>query len=117
MLAHGDPRKEVFLLANVSHSGTGVKNYLKAKVDIYFAEGIARCATCPMLETYARKQCRRTGEYIVDDRFQGKWCPLDLQLPEPAEDDDAELRRALFQAVEYIQDLCDKHPDLKKLLK
>ena len=103
-------------MGNVTQGGTGVKNYLKAKVDIYFAEGIARCATCPMLETYARKQCRRTGEYIVDDRFQGKWCPLDLQLPEEPGNDD-ELRRALFQAVEYIQDLCAKHPDLKKLLK
>lgn len=103
-------------MANVSHAGTGVKNYLKAKVDIYFPEGIARCATCPMLETYARKQCRRTGEYIQDDRFQGMWCPLDLQLPDEPEGDE-EVRRALFTAIEYIQDLCKKHPDLKKLLK
>lgn len=104
-------------MANVSHAGSGVKSYLKATVDIYFSEGIARCSSCPLLETYARKQCRRTGEYIADDRFTGMWCPLDLQLPDPDETDDAELRRALGAAVEYIQDLCDKHPDLKKLLK
>jgi len=70
----------------ITKDGATVKNgcthYLKATVDIFFPEGIARCSTCPMLETYARKQCRRTGEYIVDDRFQGFWCPLDLELKE-----------------------------------
>ena len=64
----------------------GVTKYLKATVDIYFSEGIARCATCPLLETYARKQCRRTGEYIVDDRFTGFWCPLDLELEEESKE-------------------------------
>jgi hypothetical protein len=29
-----------------------------------------------LLETYARKQCRKTGEYIIDDRIVGGWCPL-----------------------------------------
>ena len=104
-------------MANVSHAGTGVKSYLTAKMNIYFPEGIARCNTCPFLETYARKQCRRTGEYIVDDRFQGMWCPLDLELPDPEEDNDAELRRSLWAAIEYVQKLCDEHPNLKKLLK
>lgn len=60
----------------------GVTKYLKATVDIFFPEGIARCSTCPMLETYARKQCRRTGEYIVDDRFVGMYCPLDFEMEE-----------------------------------
>ena len=104
-------------MANVSHAGSGVKSYLKAKVEIYFPEGIARCSTCPFLETYARKQCRRTGEYIVDDRFQDLWCPLDLQLPTPDEDSDADVRRSLWAAVDFIQELCRKHPDLKELLK
>lgn len=104
-------------MATVSHSGNGVKSYLKASVNIYFPEGIARCSTCPFLETYARKQCRRTGEYIVDDRFTGMYCPLDLMLPEPDEADDAEVRRSLWAAVEYITDLCEKNPNLKKLLK
>ena len=104
-------------MANVSHAGSGVKSYLKAKVDIFFPEGIARCSTCPFLETYARKQCRRTGEYIVDDRFTGMYCPLDLQLPTPDEDSDADVRRSLWAAVDFIQELCRKHPDLKELLK
>lgn len=60
----------------------GVTKYLKATVDIFFPEGIARCSTCPMLETYARKQCRRTGEYITDDRFVGMYCPLDFEMEE-----------------------------------
>lgn len=34
------------------------------------------CAHCPCLETYARKQCRVTGEYIIEDRAMGTYCPL-----------------------------------------
>lgn len=56
----------------------GCTTYTKRWVDINFTgepEEVC-CARCPLLETYARKQCRRTGEYIVDDRFVGFWCPL-----------------------------------------
>ena len=49
--------------------------YVKRSVDIYFTDSIC-CARCPLLETYARKQCRKTAEYIVDDRTVGGWCPL-----------------------------------------
>lgn len=52
--------------------------YTKRYVDINFTgnpEDVC-CARCPLLETYARKQCRRTGEYIMDDRTVGYWCPL-----------------------------------------
>ena len=49
--------------------------YVKRSVDIYFTDSVC-CARCPLLETYARKQCRKTGEYIVDDRTVGGWCPL-----------------------------------------
>ena len=51
-------------------------SYSAARVDIFFPEGKACCAFCPLMETYSRKQCRRTGEYIVDDRGRGMWCPL-----------------------------------------
>ena len=51
-------------------------NYIKRTVDINFTGDTVCCARCPLLETYARKQCRRTGEYIVDDRVVGGWCPL-----------------------------------------
>lgn len=50
--------------------------YVKRTVDIYFSGDTVCCARCPLLETYARKQCRKTGEYIVDDRAVGGWCPL-----------------------------------------
>lgn len=52
-------------------------DYVKATCDIYFEPGHIACAYCPMLETYARNQCRRTGEYIIDTRFTtGRYCPL-----------------------------------------
>ena len=51
-------------------------SYVKRTVDIYFTGDTVCCARCPLLETYARKQCRRTGEYIMDDRIPGAFCPL-----------------------------------------
>ena len=50
--------------------------YTKRTVEIGFAGEEVCCARCPLLETYARKQCRKTGEYILDDRGVGGWCPL-----------------------------------------
>jgi hypothetical protein len=38
-----------------------------------------------MLETYARNQCRRTGEYLVDTRGRGYYCPLVIQDEENKE--------------------------------
>lgn len=49
---------------------------LHTAVDINFPDGVARCGTCQLMETYARKSCRRTGELITDDRVYGYWCPL-----------------------------------------
>lgn len=54
----------------------GVLYYTKATVMISFPENMVCCQYCPLLETYARKQCRRTGEYIADDRGIGGMCPL-----------------------------------------
>lgn len=54
----------------------GVSYYTKATVCISFPENMVCCQYCPLLETYARKQCRRTGEYIADDRNIGGMCPL-----------------------------------------
>ena len=53
-----------------------VLEYEAATVTIFFEKDHVACQYCPLLETYARKQCRRTGEYIVDDRVVGGWCPL-----------------------------------------
>lgn len=55
----------------------GVLEYRTATVDIGFEIDHVACQYCPLLETYARNQCRRTGEYIVDPKYTvGRWCPL-----------------------------------------
>lgn len=54
----------------------GVLSYTTMRVNIHFPDGNVCCDLCPLLETYARKQCRRTGEYIVDSRCPGYECPL-----------------------------------------
>lgn len=56
----------------------GVKWYVEATAKIYFPEGRVCCDLCPLMETYARKQCRRTGEYLSGDTrvTTGYECPL-----------------------------------------
>ena len=54
----------------------GILNYKRLTVDIYFEENHVACQFCPLLETYARNQCRRTGEYVLDTRAVGRYCPL-----------------------------------------
>ena len=53
--------------------------YITASMVIHFpeSEGI-QCKLCPCLETYARKQCRLTGEYLADGYLVGGLCPLNL---------------------------------------
>lgn len=61
----------------------GCDKYAHATANIYFEAEHVACAYCPMLETYARNQCRMTGEYIVDTRYTtGGRCPLDITLEE-----------------------------------
>ena len=57
----------------------GILKYTEAKVSIFFEPEHVCCQFCPMLETYARNQCRRTGEYIVDTRGMGRYCPLVIE--------------------------------------
>ena len=57
----------------------GVRFYTRARVELYFPEGQLGCRYCPLLETYARNQCRRTGEYIADTRGVGLLCPLEVE--------------------------------------
>lgn len=54
-----------------------VTAYITVHAEIHFPEeeGI-RCALCPCMETYARKQCRLTGEYLADGYLIGGMCPL-----------------------------------------
>ena len=56
--------------------------YDKAVVVINFPAGHVCCDLCPLLETYARKQSRRTGEYLLDTRTTGMDCPLNVFLPD-----------------------------------
>lgn len=58
---------------------SGVSYYTKANVEVFFPENKIACMYCPMLETYARNQCRRTGEYLVDTRTIGYDCPLQFE--------------------------------------
>lgn len=60
----------------------GVAYYTRGTVDIYFPENRVCCDLCPLMETYARKQCRRTGEYLLDSRVVGNYCPLILEEEE-----------------------------------
>ena len=56
--------------------------YSKAMVTINFPEGNVRCSLCPLCETYARKQCRMTGEYLADGYLRGGMCPLTIEEEE-----------------------------------
>lgn len=58
----------------------GVTKYVKATAEIFFEPEHIACQFCPLLETYSRNQCRRTGEYIIDTRFTvGRYCPLKFE--------------------------------------
>lgn len=57
----------------------GVSFYTTATVVIHFPEDKVCCDFCPLMETYARKQCRRTGEYLADTRAIGYYCPLKFE--------------------------------------
>lgn len=57
--------------------------YTETSVQIFFPEDHVCCDLCPLMETYARKQCRRTGEYLLDTRVTvGYECPLIIKNKE-----------------------------------
>lgn len=53
-----------------------VLSYIKAHTEIFFEADHVACKYCPLLETYSRNQCRRTGEYIINTNTIGYDCPL-----------------------------------------
>ena len=59
--------------------GNKVSCYKTGTVDIGFPNGEVCCDLCPLLETHARKQCRRTGEYILNSKAPGYFCPLEFE--------------------------------------
>ncbi len=63
----------------------GVREYTRATAEIFFQKGEERCKFCPMLQTYSRPYCQRTGELIVDTLGRGMWCPLVFEKEEANE--------------------------------
>ena len=60
----------------------GVPWYTEATAKIYFPTDHVCCDFCFAMETYARKQCRLTGEYLSDTRGIGYMCPLQFKSNE-----------------------------------
>lgn len=60
----------------MSATSSSVLWYTEATATIHFPENHVGCDFCPLMETYARKQCRLTGEYLADTRTIGYMCPL-----------------------------------------
>ena len=61
----------------------GVAEYAEANVSIFFEPEHVACTYCPLLETYSRNQCRRTGEYLIDTKYTtGRYCPLKFKEEE-----------------------------------
>lgn len=60
----------------MQRTSNGCTEYETAICEIYFQKDSASCQFCPLLQTYSRNQCMRTGELIVDTRGRGMWCPL-----------------------------------------
>lgn len=52
-------------------------------MEIIFPKDKICCDYCPLLETYARRQCRRTGEYLPtpgrNEYTFGMFCPLKVK--------------------------------------
>lgn len=65
-----------------------ITHYIVGTVEIPFPEGDVRCALCPLLQTYSRNQCMKTGELIADTRGIGYRCPMyDNFRKEPCDDE------------------------------
>lgn len=53
-----------------------MREYAERFVTIYFPANAVCCKFCPLLQTYSRNQCMRTGELLPDINGTGMWCPL-----------------------------------------
>lgn len=50
----------------------------ECRVSLFFPAGHIECNLCPLLETYSRRECRRTGEYLPSWLLRGYFCPLEV---------------------------------------
>ena len=57
-------------------TATQCTTYTKRIATLVFGGDVVCCDRCPCCETYARKQCRLTGCYIMDGRTVNCFCPL-----------------------------------------
>ena len=59
------------------------------RVSIFFPAGHIECDICPLLQTYSRRQCMRTGELIPAWQKRGYYCPLETpgELMSPEADE------------------------------
>ena len=68
-----------------------VLEYETRYLPIYFPKGYVCCDLCPAMETYARRQCRRTGEYLPTpgkhEMTVGMFCPLIIEEDDHGESD------------------------------
>lgn len=55
---------------------SGQFNYVRKWVEIDFSGDTFCCDLCPLLETYSRRECRRTGELLPKGWLVGRLCPL-----------------------------------------
>ena len=62
-----------------------ILKYTKCYMEIYFPNTDVKCDLCPALETYSRRQCRATGEYLRKEDIRGMWCPLLIRNDETGE--------------------------------
>ena len=63
---------------------------VEARCSVYFEKDHICCAFCPFYETYSRKQCRLTGEYLLNEFGRGYYCRLELEdLNETVSDTEA----------------------------
>ena len=54
----------------------GCTSYSERWVNIFFTGDTVCCKLCPLLQTYSRPQCMRTGELLPTTESVGYWCPL-----------------------------------------
>lgn len=72
------------------------KEYIpcECRVSLFFPAGEITCDLCPLLETYSRRQCRRTGELLPNWMVRGDYCPLelpdDMEFMEEMQNDEAD---------------------------
>lgn len=51
---------------------------VECRVSLFFKAGHIECNFCHLLQTYDRRECRRTGELLLPGQLRGMYCPLEI---------------------------------------